>query len=534
MWPCGDAEMSNSKVVNKEQCEQCVSEGFDTTGDNLVTFASGVKHCHRHKTLGKIDSIEPKDDIVEYLSKDLINGHYPKQSIRGISPKTFEFYGYQINKEKKCHIANYFNDAGQVVMQQLRDVAKNFPLLGDTSHKSMLYGSWLFSPDSRVFVTITEGQLDCLSVAEAFNCKYPVVSLPNGASAAFKVLQANLQYLNGFKYVVLAFDNDGPGQEAINDCLSLFEPGKLRIAKWRLKDANDLLKEQAHDEIRQVIYNSVEYIPAPILTGRSLVDTLDKYQCKTKSYPWDSANRILAPVRVPGIYSVAAKPKVGKTEFISEIMRDEIAKGGKVAIIALEQTIPQVLLKMTSAITGTDLSKIVNRLLTPEEKELCDEVASKLVIYDHITYGSHLDGLIKNLPYMTAGLGCEYVIFDNISYAASKLSSDERKGIDIAMTALKDCTVKYGFTLWNVCHMKRDDNELAEGVSIEKIRGSQGVEMFSDYVIGLERNVKSDNTAVRNTLIAHVLADRMTGQDTGHSFKMHYNANTRRFENGHS
>ncbi len=533
-WPCGDTQMKNNEVVSKEQCEQCVAEGFDTAGDNMVTFISGVKHCHRHGTLGKVDNVEPKVDNVQHLSKGLIDGHYPKQSIRGISPKTFEFYGYQINKEKKCHIANYFNDAGQVVMQQLRDASKNFPLLGDITHKQMLYGSWLFTPDSRVFVTITEGQLDCLSVAEVFNCKYPVVSLPNGASAAYKVLQANLQYLNGFKYVILAFDNDGPGQDAINDCLSLFEPGKLRIVKWRLKDANDLLKEQNHTEIRESIYNAVEYIPAPILTGRALVDTLDAYQCNTKPWPWETANRLIAPIKIPGIYSIAAKPKVGKTEFVSEIMRDIIFKGGKVAIIALEQTIPQVLLRMTSQITGTDLSKIENRLLTADEKELCNEVASKLVIYDHITYGSHLDSIVSNLPYMTAGLGCEYVIFDNISYAASKLSSDERKGIDIAMTALKDCTVKYGFTLWNVCHMKRDDSELTEGVSIEKIRGSQGVEMFSDYVIGLERNVKSENAAVRNTLIAHVLADRMTGQDTGHSFKMHYNANTRRFENGHS
>lgn len=518
------------QVANKEQCPMCAGEGTDTSCDNLVTFISGVQHCHRHGTVGKVESPEPKIDLLNLTRSDLIEGEYPKVAIRGISSSTTRFYGYQINRAKRCHIANYFNDAGQVVMQQLRDKDKNFPLLGDSSHKQMLYGSWLFTPDPRVFITITEGQLDCLSVADVFDCKYPVVSLPNGASAAHSVLQANLKYLNGFKYIVLAFDNDKPGQDAINDCLTLFEPGKVRIVKWRLKDANELLKAKEHAEIRHSVYNAVEYIPAPILTGKALVDALDTYTCKTKPWPWDSANRIVAPIQIPAIYTLAAKPGVGKTEFVSEIMRDVIKNGGKVGIIALEQTIQQVLLRMTSQITGTDLMKIKNRLLTPEEKELCSRTAEQLVIYDHITYGSDLSTIVANLPYMTAGLGCEYIIFDNLSYAATSVAANERVGIDKAMTALKDCTVKYNFTLWNVCHLKRDDGEISDGISVDKIRGSQGVEMFSDYVIGLERNVTAETEKARNTLIAHVLKDRMSGQDTGRSFKMQYDAVSRRFK----
>lgn len=524
--------MSSNEVVSTEQCPECANEGRDNAHDNLTTFQSGVKYCVAgHGTLGKIINMEIVNaDLEPLLYKDMIYGTYPLQSMRGISPTTYRFYGYQINKEKQCHIANYFNNAGQIVMQQLRDSDKNFPLLGDHNYKHMLYGSWLHTPDPRVFITITEGQLDCLSVAEAFDCKYPVVSLPNGASAAALVLQKNLKYLNGFKYVVLAFDNDGPGQDAINACLRLFEPGKLRIVKWRLKDANDLLKADCKAEIRQSVYSAVEYIPAPILTGQALIDTLDNYKCKTKPWPWSSANRLIAPIQIPAIYTLAARPGVGKTEFVSEIMRDVIKNGGKVGIIALEQTIQQVLLRMTSQITGTDLSRIKNRDLTEDEKALCHDVAKNLVIYDHLTHGSNLDTIVDNLPYMTAGLGCEYVIFDNLSYAATSVHANERIGIDKAMTALKDCTVKYNFTLWNVCHLKRDDGEITDGISVDKIRGSQGVEMFSDYVIGLERNVSAENERLRNTLIAHVLKDRMTGVDTGHSFKMYYNTETRRFE----
>jgi twinkle protein len=523
--------MNNEEIINVAQCPECAKEGRDTAMDNLTTFQSGIQYCVAgHGTLGKSEGFTVSKMETVRLYKDLIDGITPISTIRGISPKTFEFYGYQINKEKGCHIANYFNESGQVVMQQLRDSKKNFPLLGDHNYNSMLYGSWLYTSDERVFITITEGQLDCLSVAEAFDCKYPVVSLPNGVQAAYNVLQKNLKYLNGFKYVILAFDNDGPGQEAINNCLKLFEPGKLRIVKWTLKDANEHLKAQEVAKIRQLIYGAVEYIPDPILTGQALVETLDHYSCKTKLWPWKTANRIIAPIQIPAIYTLAARPGVGKTEFVSEIMRDTIQNGGKVGVIALEQTIQQVLLRITSQITGTNLSKIKNRDLTAEEKELCHKVASQLVIYDHLTHGSSLDTIIDNLPYMTAGLGCEYVIFDNVSYSATSVANNERIGIDKAMTALKDCTVKYNFTLWNVCHLKREDGEITEGVSVDKIRGSQGIEMFSDYVLGLERNTSSENPTIRNTLIAHVLKDRMTGLDTGRSFKMSYNPETRRFE----
>ncbi len=86
-----------SEVISKEQCPQCAEEGTDTSCDNLVTFSSGVQHCHRHGTIGKTESNIPKVDPLNLTRADLIQGEYPKQAIRGISAKTCEFYGYQIN-----------------------------------------------------------------------------------------------------------------------------------------------------------------------------------------------------------------------------------------------------------------------------------------------------------------------------------------------------------------------------------------------------------------------------------------------------
>ncbi len=513
-------------VISKEACPQCQDEGTDTSCDNLVTFSSGVQHCHRHGTVGKTSAVrEQRTDEVTLSRPDLITGEYPRQPMRGISPKTFEYYGYQINKDKGCHIANYFNDAGQVVMQQLRDKEKNFPLLGDNSNKGMLYGSWLFTPDPRVFITITEGQLDCLSVAEAFDRKYPVVSLPNGASAAASVLQANLKYLNGFKYIALAFDNDKPGQDAINACLKLFEPGKLRIVKWRLKDANDLLKEKGHAEIRNSVYNAVEYLPAPILTGDRLLETLENYEQKTREWPWAAARKVIAPIYIPSIYTIAALPSVGKTVVMADIMRSVIKDGGKIGVISLEESTPKLLLKLADMVLGLKLRNIHNRQLTKDEIESVREVTKSIVTYNHREYGSDLDTIVDNLPYIAQALECEFIIFDNLSFSATGLADDERRGLDKAMLKLKDSSTRYGYTLFNITHLNDGEADFRNAT----IRGSRGMMMYSDQVIYLGRDVESEDLKERNTLTFYVKKDRESGMDTGKSFQLQYDPVKRRF-----
>ena len=521
---------NEEEVVSKEQCPECAAEGLDTACDNLVTFISGVKYCvARHGTMGvgdKTSPVESKVNEIVKASSDLWDGVYPTSPIRGISPKTFKFYGYQINKEKRCHLANYYNEAGQVVMQQVRDANKNFPLRGDVSYNNTLYGAHLFTPDERVFITITEGQLDALSVAEAFDRKYPVVSLPNGCQSAYKVLLNNQKYLSGFKYVVLAFDNDGPGQDAINQCLKIFEPGKLRIAKWTRKDANDHLKEGEAATIRNLVYGAVEYLPAPILTGDAWLDTMRSFQRKTMPWPWEAANAVLSPIFIPSIDTIAAWPGVGKTVVMADIMRHAIKLKGKVGVISLEESAQILLIKLTDMLTGSKLQEVSNRDFTEEEIEMCRQATENVVTYDHKTYGSDLETILENLPYIAQSLNCEIIIFDNLSYAATGEADDERRGIDKAMIKLKDSSTKYGYTLFNVCHLNEDSDDFKK----TKIRGSRGVEMYSDRIIYLGRNCESDDIISRNTLTFYVKKDRATGRDTGKSFDLYYNPTTRRFK----
>lgn len=512
-------------IVKTQPCPECQKEGKDTAGDNLCTTEEGLLWCYaRHGYMGKkgkvMKSKEPK------IKKGLIDkGQYTELLARGISIETCKKYGYQTVESKGItyEIANFFDEVGNIVMQKVRKPNKGFTILGDTSNTTKFYGQWLFTPHPDVFVTITEGELDALSVAEVFGCRYPVISVPTGAQSAKRVVQENLDWLNGFKYVVLALDNDKDGRKATEECIKLLEPGKVRIAKWPEKDASDLLQQGKVKELRSCIYDAVEYVPKPVLTGEPLLNLLDEYSTQTHKWPWKLANKTISRINIPALYTIAARPGVGKTLTIHEILRMYISEGHNVGIIALEETRQKVLLKVTTSLTGVDLASVSNRALTQEEKELCRPIADKLVIYDHITYGSDLATIVHNIAYMVRVCKCPIIIFDNMSYSATS-EKDERKGIDVAMKALKDSTVKYEYTLFNVGHMKRPgafDDEL-EPPKVEDIRGSQGIEMFSDYIIGLHRQTKHEDEHIKNTLDFEILKDRFSGEDTGKKFSLQY------------
>lgn len=529
------------EIINKSRCPLCAEKGRDTAEDNLHTFKSGVMYCVVcEETVGVNNEIKKgvnsksEREYNDFSNKPInessgmIIGEYMELKSRGISKKTCEFYGYQINIARVVHIANYYNDAGDIVMQQHRTPDKDFPIYGDRKHRFDLWGLNKFHPNENVFVTITEGQIDTLSIAEIFDCKYPVVSVPSGAGSALESIRRNMHKLSQFKYVVLCFDTDEAGREALSKCLPEFEPGRVRVAKLPRKDANEMLVRGEYVELKDCIYKAVEYIPDPILTGEALIERLDDYIVETHPWPWPIANKLIRPIKSPGIYTIAARPKVGKTRFITEIMRAVIGAGQPMGGIFLEQTIKQVVLEITSSLTGENLTGITGRALTNKEKDLCRRFADNVVIYDHVTHGSDLKDIIKHLPYMVKSLGCKFLIFDNISYSATSAGDSERIGIDIAMKAFKDSTVKYNYTLFNVCHLKRNEGVLEDDVpDVKQIRGSQGIEMYSDYIIGLSRKTNSEDDRERNTLDVHILSDRYTGEDAGKHFKLRYDPKTK-------
>ena len=133
----------------------------------------------------------------------------------------------------------------------------------------MLFGQHCWQPNHKweAPLIITEGELDCLSVAQAFNLKWPVVSITKGAGHAVNQIKDNLEYIESFPEVILCFDNDDAGHDAMVEVAHLIKPGNCKITTLPEKDASDLLRANRQQDLVNAIYNSTPFRPDGLVAG---------------------------------------------------------------------------------------------------------------------------------------------------------------------------------------------------------------------------------------------------------------------------
>jgi twinkle protein len=443
---------------------------------------------------------------------------------RGINEETCKFWSYGTGEYsgQPVQIAQYIKD-GNVIAQKLRFPSKDFLILGDT--KSLpLYGSHLWR-DGGKMVTITEGEVDALTVSQLFGNKWPVVSVPNGAQGALKAFQNNLEWLEKFESVVILFDDDEPGRKAARECAMVLTPGKAKIGTIvGFKDANEALQQGEGKRVIDAIWGAKAYRPDGVVLGSDLWDTvLQEDINESTPYPWTGLNDKLLGIRRGELVVVTSGTGIGKSSVCREMVAHLVRAGKKVGLMMLEESVKRTARNLMGIHLNTPPYFWVDRGITEEQKrEAFDATVAKVVLFDH--FGSvDPENLLARMRYMTKALGCEYVFLDHLSIVVSGLGEgDERRLIDNAMTSLRSLVEETQCALFVVSHLRRPDGDRGheEGAttSLAQLRGSHAIAQLADAVIGLERNQQGENP---NELVMRVLKNRFTG-DTGIAGALRY------------
>lgn len=525
-----------SKFLYHEPCPVCGSS------DACGVFDDGHRYCYSCCTYfkptsegdGEQVSVERKKVSKECIPLGDLN--ITNLNARKINQDTCSKFKYMTGEYKgsPCQVANYYDDNGNIVGQKLRFPDKSFAVLGKISNR--LFGSQLWANGKKI--VITEGEIDCLTVSQLQGNKWPVVSIPNGAQAAKKAIEANLEYLDKFDEVILMFDMDEPGRKACEDCAKVLPAGKAFIANLPLKDPNECLLNGKGSEVLQSIWNAKPYRPDGIVAG---VDLYDK--CVTDiddlkdsvEYPWKALQEKTKGVRHGELYVFTSGSGMGKSTILRELeYYFGVQRGELCGIIALEESTRKTGLELMSLRLNKRL------LLNPECADESDRSRAfkesigngRFFLYDH--FGS-LDSsnLLSKIRYMIVSLGCKRIFLDHISIVVSGMDTDEeggeRKAIDKLMTNLRSLVEETGATMFVVSHLKRPEkkgHEEGAQVSLSQLRGSGAIAQLSDMVIGLERNQQGANP---NVLTIRVLKNRHSG-DTGVSGHLKYNVETGRLE----
>lgn len=534
-----------SKVVRKEQCPNCLDSGKD----NLAVYEDGSKYCFGCGKAGK---------------KVFVDGKIMELKSRRIDQETCRHYSYQVGQytgtigkrqleDEWVRIVNYYDNSNKLIAQKLKTVNKEMKLVGNG--KSLpLYGQWKWQPNEKLFITITEGEEDALAISQVQSHQFPVVSLPNGAQAAEKSIKENLNYLLGFKYVVLAFDNDEAGADACSKCLTLFEPGKARVVNFNgFKDANDMLLQGKDKELKDAIYRAKVIEPDHIVSVEQIIDKVLVQPQFGMDYPWKSLTNITYGYQPGEIHVVVASTGVGKTEYIKEILFHLLDKDMKVGLFSFEQNPDNTVRRLVGAKLGLKLHLPGSDWNAAKIKEEALKFNEKIYLYDKAGKVDVAD-LFNSIRYLARVKDVSFFVVDNLK--ALGLSSDYEKAEDF-MNGLKGLckelnvtTVllshvakdKYGQTVYTTTSPKDPDKYFSQTAeetdailkkpgldwesgrmpTIANVEGGGIITQLADYVFALARNSTSEDREESKLMRVKALKTRLDSSYTGKVFKLTY------------
>ena len=539
------SSLNPSTFVEHKPCPACRNTGGDKAGDNLSVYSDGHGYCNACGHYEKGTSTGTYEQKERPTMQSTITPRGTSGSAikdRRISGKITSKFGVTVsfNKEGKIdkHYYPYFDskDTNNLIGYKERTVAtKEFQIIG-TNKGSGLFGQEANRSGGK-YLTICEGEIDALSISEMFDGKWQVVSLKNGANSAARDIKDNLDYIESFDNVVLCFDQDPAGFEAVKAVQDIISVGKLKVCKLPMKDANEMLMNGKIKEFTNAWWSAESYTPAGIIRGKDTWEYLIKSNDSvTVDYPWQGLNKFTYGFRTKELVTITSGAGMGKTSVVKELESYILnTTEDNLAIIHLEEAIETSVTGLMSIEANIPLHipQYARELSEIDKKTLWQKSVGdrNVFFYDH--WGSMSeDSLLNVIRSYAKSYECRWIILDHLSIVVSDQDgiADERKAIDAIMTKLRKIVQETGVGLFLISHLKRPQGKAHEEggqVSLSELRGSAAIAQLSDIVIGLERNQQDDDPIIRNQTTLRVIKNRFSGL-TGKACRLQYDSETGR------
>jgi len=535
-----------STFVEHKPCPACRDTGGDRAGDNLSVYSDGHGYCNACGHYEK-NAQEPtgthfnmENNSMQSITPRGTSGAMIKD--RRISSDITKKFGVTVSYDKGGKIDKHYypyydsNESNRLLGYKERTVAtKEFQIIG-TNKGSGLFGQNANRSGGK-YLTICEGEIDALSISEMFDGKWQVVSLKNGASSASRDIKDNLEYIESFDNVVLCFDQDQAGFDAVKACQDIISVGKLKVCKLPMKDASDMLVNGKVKEFTNAWWSAESYTPAGIIRGKDTWEHLLKDEdLLTIDYPWQGLNTLTYGFRAKELVTITSGSGMGKTSVVKELESYILNNTeDNLAIIHLEESIERTVKGLMSieANAPIHIPQYERELSDTDKKALWQKsVGDKNVFfYDHFGSMSE-DSLLNVIRTYAKSYDCQWIVLDHLSIVVSDQDgiADERKAIDAIMTKLRKIVQETGVGLFLISHLRRPQGRAHEEggqVSLSELRGSAAIAQLSDIVIGLERNQQDDDPIIRNQTTLRVIKNRFSGL-TGPACKLQYDSDTGR------
>lgn len=442
---------------------------------------------------------------------------------RGVSASSFQHYGVftKVAPDGEPESLGFKYPSGLTKVRQRKE--KIFHTSGEKTRDKggNLFGSDKF-PEGGKAITITEGELDAISVYQMFGSKYPAVSV-RSASSARKDCVDDYDYINSFEKIYICFDADEPGSTAAKEVANLFDFNKVYLVKLdpKYKDANGYLEKGSQDNFVRTWWNAKRFIPENIISSFSEIDTIIDEDVNKPSvpYPFAKLQDQTYGIRTGEVVLFKALEGIGKTEIFRAIEYHLLkTTDSNLGIIHLEEDKA----RMIKGLVGYELEQPVHLPDHQVSKDDLKNTYRKLVkrdervhIYTH--FGSDdPDVILNTIRFMAGPCQCKYIFLDHITMVVTGSEvENERTALDYISTRLGMMVKELDFCLFMISHVNDQG----------QTRGSRNISKIAHTVIELKRDKLHPDEDIRNTTELIIEKNRF-GSRTGPGGKLLFDAST--------
>ena len=521
------------------------------------------------KTVDDVELPEPKseeeiqEEIDEVLSFNVVD--VPTRKLRKTNLERFDIKTSLSEQDGKTPTRMYFPQKkdGKLTGYYVKPIGtkKVSPwAIGDVKNAD-LFG-WDKAKRSGAYrLIITEGPEDAVAVDAIWDrygkeeFKPAIVSLTNGTQSVDRNISSKANEIGKlFKEVVLCFDDDKPGLEAVKKAM-LILPQALAVTLPE-KDANECILKGA----QKAAYQALRFNAAAPKNTRIISADEALHQSAREptpygelTWPYPSMNKWLRNIRYGETIYVGAGVKMGKSELLNDIAAHFIKEHSiKVLVAKPEEQSKKTYKLMCNKIAGSVFHDPEVEFDYEEYDKAGKILRDKLLMldmYQHVGWET-----LKSDIRTAAVMGAKAVFIDPITNLTNGMqSADANVKLQEIAQDLASMAMDLDIVIFIFCHLKapegnisKDQREKKYGngeyvrlgncphefggtVQSAQFAGSRAMMRSCNLMVGLEGNKDPELPPnVRNTRHLTILEDREFGN--AESVQLYWNRNTTLFK----
>lgn len=551
-----------ANFVKHTKCDKCGSS------DGLAIYDDNSKHCfvceytvpsEEYKASNKKEVVKVKESK-PVLSEERRNAIKDSTIVSGndyrlINDEIYKYFGVRhmySDDNSTVPSAQYYpvTQEGELTGYKIRETPKTFRSEGRTGAECDMFMQFRFKRGGR-YVVITEGEIDSLSAYQIFkeyhdskgqDYETAVVSPTTGANSSRQIAN-NYKFFDTFEQIIICYDNDKAGKDAIEDVIKVLPKGKVKIMQMRHKDANEYLKAGDSRAFLSDFYNAKSYVPAGVVGSSQLYDRLiEKLHVAKIKLPsfLNKFDDMIGSIELGTIGVIAAGSGAAKTTVANELIYDLIFNSPhKVGVVSLELDAGQYAQAILSRHIEKKISKIKNHEeriefvqsegIKSKAKEvfLTEDGSDRFMLIDE-REGS-IEAIQDTIEELVIACECKLLILDPVSDLFDGLQTSEQESF---MKWLKGMVKRYNISFLLISHIRKSsDNKGAAStgafVPEEAISGSGHIFKSASWVMMMQRDKYHTNDVVRNTTRLILSKNRSNGE-TGKAGELFYDSETHR------